>query len=452
MAPIPLLRTLPFAAIFVLFTGHSLSRAAAPTAETPHPAAFGPHPGKEDFLRSRSTLEKMLLENVVPFWYPATIDEERGGFRLNHDVDGKWLGPSEKAIVTQARNVWFFARLSRSRYGRPEHLQAARHGFEFLRTKMWDREHGGFFWAVDADGSAPTRPEKHIYGQAFGLYALSEYAVASKDPSALALARELFGLLESKAHDAARGGHRESFLRDWTEMPPGATSPMALPAHLKLMNTHLHLLEALTTYVRVAKDPLARERLVELIIIQSNSVVRKDAGACTDRHLADWTPLRGPEVDRVSYGHDLENIWLLMDACDAAGIPASLLGDLDRTLFATSLRSGFDLAQGGFFDSGPFGAPADRREKVWWVQAEALVAALRMYRLTGDRVYYDVFTRTLDWVEKRQVDWKGGDWHAEVSPGGVPGGAKAGAWKSAYHNGRALLECLAVLEASPELR
>jgi mannobiose 2-epimerase len=416
------------------------------TAAGPAPAAEPAAPAREDLLRARATLERILLENVLPFWLPETIDREAGGYRLNHDASGKWLGPADKALVTQARNVWFFSRLAGSAWGRPEHLAAARHGYEFLRGKMWDREHGGFFWAVDAAGAAPMRPEKHLYGQAFGLYALSRFAAASGDAGALALARELFGILEARAHDRELGGYRESFRRDWTPMPAEEMSPMGLPAGLKLMNTHLHLMEAVTEYANLTKDPIALERLVELVFIQSSAVVRKDVGACTDRHRPDWTPLRGPDADRISYGHDVENIWLLMDACDAAGIRPALLADLWRTLFATSRRLGFDEEAGGFFDSGPFGAPADRRGKVWWVQAEGLVAALRMHRLDGDRESWRTFARTLDWIEKRQVDGKGGEWHAEISAAGVAGGQKAGPWKSAYHDGRALLECLEMLD------
>ena len=84
------------------------------------------------------------------------------------------------------------------------------------------------------------------------------------------------------------------------------------------MNTHLHLLEAITSFCSFTEDALARERLMELILINSNSVVRKDIGACTDRYLENWQPLTGPAYQRISYGHDLENIWLLMEACKAA--------------------------------------------------------------------------------------------------------------------------------------
>jgi mannobiose 2-epimerase len=159
-----------------------------------------------------------------------------------------------------------------------------------------------------------------VYGQAFGIYALSEFAAASGSEEATSLARRLFGLLETRAHDAEYGGYREAFQRDWAPLAPGTVSYLHLPASLKLLNTHLHLLEAFATYHRLTEDPLARERLVELILIQSNAVVRKDIGVCTNAHQRDWTPLRGRPHDRVSYGHDVENGRLLLEASLALGL------------------------------------------------------------------------------------------------------------------------------------
>ena len=86
----------------------------------------------------------MLNENIVSFWYPETLDPA-GGFRLHHDGQGDWLGPADKVLVVQARTVWFFSRLYNDGYGGEEHIEAARHGFEFLRDKMWDPVFGGFF-------------------------------------------------------------------------------------------------------------------------------------------------------------------------------------------------------------------------------------------------------------------------------------------------------------------
>jgi mannobiose 2-epimerase len=174
--------------------------------------------------------------------------------------------------------------------------------------------------------------------------------------------------------------------------------------------------------------------------------VRKTIGACTDKYQLDWTPLHGPEFDRVSYGHDIENVWLLIEACDAAGTSNGPLVDLYRTLFDYSLRYGYDSGSGGFYDSGPINSPADRRQKVWWVQAECMVSALDMYYLTRDALYFDCFAKTLDWITKHQIDWENGDWFSSISESGEASGSKAGAWKSPYHNGRAVIRCLELLE------
>jgi mannobiose 2-epimerase len=394
----------------------------------------------------KSELERVLKENITPFWYPQTIDEENGGYKLNHDIKGKWLGPADKSLVTQARMVWFFSHLARSKYGTKEHLEAAKRGYEFLRDKMWDKQFGGFYWAVDYAGNQAIIPQKHLYGQSFGLYALSEYAIASGDKNALNLAKRLFGIMEFIAHDSIYGGYREYYLRDWSLPKQDDVGPMGNGMNVKLMNTHLHLMEAMTTYYQASKDPVARERLIELIFIQSNSVVRKTMGACSDKYQLDWKPIHSPEFDRVSYGHDIENVWLLVEACDTAGISNRPLFDLYRTLFDYSLKYGYDSTNGGFYDSGPFNADADKRSKVWWVQAECLVSALDMYCLTGDVLYFDCFNRTLGWIMKNQIDWINGDWFSDISESGEPSGAKADAWKAAYHNGRAVMKCIELLD------
>ncbi|MEJ7618884.1 MAG: AGE family epimerase/isomerase, partial [Pyrinomonadaceae bacterium] len=153
------------------------------------------------------------------------------------------------------------------------------------------------------------------------------------------------------------------------------------------MNTHLHLLEALTTFYRASRLPVARERLLELINIETNAVVRKGLAGCTDKFERDWTPRLDKDYARVSYGHDLENIWLLIDACDAVGVSNYPFLDLYRALFSYSLKYGYDQERGGFYYYGGFDRPAENLNKDWWVQAEAVVSALYMYRLTKDPIY-----------------------------------------------------------------
>ena len=391
---------------------------------------------------SRDLLQKILLENIIPFWYPNTLDTADGGYQLNHDITGKYRGRTNKSLVTQARMVWFFSRLAQSRFGVKDHLAAARHGYQFLVDKMRDAQFGGFYWEVDSAGVVATKPDKHLYGQSFALYALAEYAKASQDPEAKAAAQKLFSHLDYMAHDTANGGYFESFRRDWLPLPASYMNYMSVPPNLKLMNTHLHLMEAMTTYYEMSRDVAARERLLELIDIESNAVLRKALGACTDKYQSNWIPLRSLTYDRVSYGHDIENVWLLQEACRIAGISNGPLHDLYRVLCGYSLQYGYDIKNGGFYDSGTFNNPADRRQKVWWVQSEGLVSMLSMYQLTGEEVYLNAFLKTLDWVNQKQVDWENKDWFSQIEEDGHPTGDKANAWKAAYHNGRAVLECI----------
>ena len=121
--------------------------------------------------------KRNLNEAIVDFWLPRSIDAEDGGYLISFDEAGNPTAKNTKGIVTQARMVWFFSRLAASGRGnRPseEYLQAAEHGYRFLRQSMWDAAHGGFYWEVNKTGQKALRPAKHVYGQAFGLYAVSE--------------------------------------------------------------------------------------------------------------------------------------------------------------------------------------------------------------------------------------------------------------------------------------
>ena len=252
-------------------------------------------------------------------------------------------------------------------------------------------------------------------------------------------------VLEQHAYDHRYGGYVEYFEANWRKPPEGTHGYMG-PSHWKLMNTHLHLLEAFTTYLQAKETPLARRRLEELLQIQASAVVRKQLGACTDKYERNWTPITNGANGRVSYGHDLENVWLLADANRALGHSSYPLRDLFLALWDYSLRHGYDATQGGFYYWGNPNQAATGREKSWWVQAEVLVSALTMYAMTRESRFLDVFAKTWDLVRNQMVDGRSGEWHARIDENGVAGGDKANNWKSGYHNGRAMIECMKLLK------
>jgi mannobiose 2-epimerase len=403
--------------------------------------SFQPALDLDELRRWRDELNQVLRDNILAFWLAKCIDRHYGGYHLLIDSEGRPKRGSVRGLVGQARMVWLFARASRQDYGggslQPAGvlLAAARHGYEFLRDRLWDPEQGGFFWSVDAKRPREKDPRKDTYGQAFGLFALSEYVRASNDEEALRFAGELAELLERHAHDAEYGGYVGLLNRDWR---PDAGKPQ-----LKLMNTHLHLMEALTAYVEVSGSPLTAERLAELVHIQAMRTVRQPYGVSTDRHERDWTPVFD-EHTAVSFGHDVENATLLMDALRVLGRESSEFIAVYRSIWEYILEFGFDAEAGGLYHTGLLGQPASDREKVWWVQAEALLGALRMFVLTRDARFLDVFRNTWRFVCAEMVDWRSGEWRPSVPGSSLPAD-KAQPWKEGYHNGRAMIECLKLL-------
>jgi mannobiose 2-epimerase len=409
-------------------------------------------------VESISTLERILEDSILAVWAPAVCDHEYGGYRPCVGQNASHT-PGNKTTVMQARTLWFFSYLVNSGRGGEVQIEAARHGFTFLCEKMWDANHGGFYWEVDPSGENVLIAHKHLFAQAFALLALSEFAIATNDRAATALATDLFKLIEKHARDRVHGGYQEYYCPDWSEFATTAGVPISddwlitisneHPTR-KLLNTHLHMMEAVTNYCRLSADNCARDRLHELVLIMSNSVSPEFSGGCTEYLDRDWRPTGNHETNTEVYGHKMENITLLSAALDGLRSSQSLLTGFYRTSFDSVLRNGFDDVRGGFYQSGLLGQPANRRSKYAWAQAEGLLCALWMYRLAGDERYANCFMKTLGWIVDHQVDWANGGWHCEIMPDGEVCHGEIESWNSPYHNGRSILRCLALLESRRE--
>lgn len=93
---------------------------------------------------------KELLDNVIPFWEQRAGDPEYGGFLHCFARDGR-LYDTTKYVWCQGRFVWMFSRLYHTVEPRPEWLEAARQGVEFLRQHCFS-EGGRMYFAVTREG------------------------------------------------------------------------------------------------------------------------------------------------------------------------------------------------------------------------------------------------------------------------------------------------------------
>ena len=116
-----------------------------------------------------------LEHKILPFW-KGLRDDIHGGFVGYVGYDLKRDPMAERGCILNSRILYFFSQASMS-LSDPSLLSYAAHAYETL-LEMMDSEHGGVFWSMHADGTV-LDPTKHTYNQAFAIYALSNYALAS---------------------------------------------------------------------------------------------------------------------------------------------------------------------------------------------------------------------------------------------------------------------------------
>ena len=392
----------------------------------------------------RRSIDDELRDNILPFWRSRSVDRAGGGFIAEMANDGTVRADAPKGLILNARLLWTFSALYR-RFGDARDLELARRAHDYLEDRFRDREHGGYFWRVDPRGR-PLDLDKKIYGQAFAIYALSEYHLATGDAGALQAARQVFALIERHAHDDRNAGYLEARAADWsatTELRLGDGEPIAA----KSMNTHLHLLEAYTSLYRAWPDAAVATRLRELIAVFMNHILGAGPEAAHLRHFFDerWNVLS----DSYTYGHDIEAAWLLCEAAEVLGDEPLERSVRERAVAIARavLAEGLD-GDGGLAYEGRGGAViAGYRD--WWCQAEAVVGFRQAFRLTGEPAFAEASGRVWEFITRRVVDRANGDWFWRVRADGTVDQAlpKVSEWKCPYHNTRMCLEMLRRLGA-----
>lgn len=386
----------------------------------------------------RSELECELTERILPYWLTRAVDQRQGGFVGFISGDEVVQEDAPKGAILNARILWTFAAAYRA-LARPEYGAAAERAAGYMRDHFLDPEHGGVYWMVDAAG-APLDARKHVYAQAFAIYALSEHARALRDPASLRQAIDLYRLVEQHAADPVRGGYQEAFSREWTLLDDVRLSDVDADER-RSMNTHLHLLEAYAALVRVWDDPAPRARLRALIQLFLDHILDPDTAHLQLFFDDEWRP----RSHVVSFGHDIEASWLLLEAADVLGDDA-LRAAVHHACLHTAqavLRQGVD-PQGGLYNEAEPAGVLDT-DKEWWPQAEAIVGFLNAYQETGRREFLDGSRAVWAFTRAHISDRQHGEWFRRVARDGSvrPGHEKVGPWKCPYHDARACLEVMA---------
>ncbi len=381
-------------------------------------------------------------ERILDWWRKRVMNDD-GQFHGVVENDGTPHPAADRGVILATRILWTFSRAITTGFQPIDaNRVVADLAYSFLREYFWDEENLGFYWLLDGDNH-PINPRKHIYGQSFAIYALSEYYVASGNVEALTTAQLTYHLVEQYAADPLHGGYYESFTQSWepdTDLRLGSEDLN----EAKSMNTHLHLLEAYTRLYQVWPNHRLRTRFHHLLNVVLDRIVDPESGHFILFFDADWTP----KSDIVSYGHDIEGSWLLYEAAEALDDKAVIerVRQLAMKMVDATLADGIDT-DSGVFNEGR-GTQIIDSDKHWWPQAEAVVGLVNAYQLSRNEAYLQRAAEVWNFIDAKILDKAHGEWFWKVDRDGNPDLTKykVEPWKGPYHNTRACMEVWKRLE------
>lgn len=377
-------------------------------------------------------MESHLKNDLLPFW--MKLRDPRGGYAGRVTFDGTVMWDADKGTILHSRILWFFSNAAML-FGDKELLAYAAHAYQWLRDCCFDPIRGGIYWSLTPNGD-PLDDTKHIYNMAFGIYALSSYYLAGGEKEALTLAMSLFNTVEAKCR--LGDGYGESYRVDFTPEENRKLSGNGVIAQ-RTMNSLLHLYEGYTELYRAGHDPRvgnALRKMAELILRRVFNPEKCRLEVFFDRN---WQSL----VNVHSYGHDVEAAWLLERGTEILGDPglAERMGVMCRVL-ADSVYEGAYVGDCLLLEREN---DRDKTDRVWWVQAEAVVGFYHAYRKTGDERFREATQKIWEYIKTYLLDRPhGGEWIGYLGETGISRGRAdlVGPWKCPYHNGRMCMEMI----------
>jgi len=382
---------------------------------------------KADMTGYQQIYKNELFDSVIPFWLNNSPDREYGGYFSCLERNGT-VFDTDKYSWMQGREIWMFSKLCSVYGARPEWLEAAKLGVDFMRAHG-RAPNGDFYFSLDRKGSPLTVPY-NIFADCFMCIAFAEYFRASGDKQAQEEALAIYRRVQQRK-DNPKGV--------WTKQIAAARSlsGMAFPMIQMMMARELRGL--------VPDDelmPVIRENLD----IFFDRHVDRNRKRVFERVLPDGGRLLEVMEGRLlNPGHALEILWFVMDIANTILNDQKMVEDT-ADIMLWCVESGWDKEFGGiFYYQDYLGYPTDKIEstmKLWWVHNEAINAMLLAARLTGSALHEDWFKKLHDYSFEHFSDRVGGEWYGYLDRQGTPVfGLKGGKWKGFYHLPRMLMTC-----------
>ncbi|HET7329687.1 AGE family epimerase/isomerase [Dyella sp.] len=391
-------------------------------------------------FRSETFLREHIAQTMA-FYHPRAIDPAGGFFHYFLD-DGTVYDASHRHLVSSTRFVFNYA-MAAMEFGKPEYLDATRHGLRYLRDVHRDASTGGYAWTL-RDGKPEDRTN-HCYGVAFVLLAYSTALKAGITETA-AWMDETWNLLEKHFWDAEANLYRDEADAQWRF------------STYRGQNANMHMCEAMLAAYQASREPRYLDRALTLARTMTQRQAKLANGLVWEHYHVDWSIDWDYHRDDPKHlfrpwgfqpGHQTEWAKLLMimePLLQERGQQEAWILPTAQHLFDTALARAWDPDNGGIcYGFAPDGSICDG-DKYFWVQAESLAAAALLHARTSDIKYDDWYINVWKYSWEHFVDHQYGAWYRILTQDNQKySNEKSPAGKVDYHTMGACYEVLALL-------
>ncbi len=366
-------------------------------------------------LRSNTKYDEPFLKD-----HARSLIEFARGSVSKHGGFG-YLNSVGKVDISRPREVYIQARMTQV-FGLAHLLRLADsyelvdHGVTSILTLFQDKEHLGFFNAIDLHG-APKSGEKMAYDQMFVLLAAST-AKAANHPQADELFTAVDSLIDKYYWDPQYEMMNNCWDVSFTVLDP-----------YRGINANMHAVEALSAAYDVTGDAKFRAHAYAICKRTVTHFARGNNWLLPEHYDEKWQILKDYNIENpadpfrpfgVTIGHLFEWSRLILQLeMQMAGSTEDLswIRSSAISLYDTAKQYGWAVdGSDGFIYTIDWDRKPVVRSRMHWVAAEAVMSAHTLWRVTGESRFLQDYDNWWRYIETYVFDKVGGSWFHELDP------------------------------------
>ena len=312
--------------------------------------------------KSRERFEAWFRTETLPLWFAHGYDNHHGGFFEALNFDGSPANDLPRRVRVQSRQIYVTSRIAELGWSEEARTLSDK-GFQYLIERACpDDGLRGCVHLLSQTGSVIDE-KRDLYDQAFLLLACAWRWRVAQDDRALRLAEKTIAFIDQEL-PSPHGGWLEN---DRAETP-------------RRQNPHMHLFEAYMALFDATSDDAFLLGADKIFNLFEEKFFDRDKDVLREFFNYDLTPAPGVTGQRIEPGHMVEWVWLLDEYAQRRNVDVT---DYCNRLFRSARDVGTDPNSVFLVDGLVLGESPDGTRRLW-PQTEYLKAA-SVFAKRGDK-------------------------------------------------------------------